>query len=228
MRRILTAMSFALLMASPAFAAETAPPPGPTTDISKASPGIYVLDKSHASLVFKISHVGYSLYHGRFNDFDASITLKNVAKPAESAVELTVQLGSVDTNNKKLEDELRSDKFMNTTKFPTAKFVSKQITLASADKGTMVGDLTFMGVTKPVTMNVVFRGYGVGPFNKKQTLGFSASTTIKRSEWGFNTYVPAVGDDVQIEFDGEFNYGDAPAVVPAAAPAATTAPAAAK
>lgn len=208
MRSFLATLSAVILLAVPAFA--QTPPPPPVTDVSKASPGIYALDKSHGSLTFKISHVGFSLYHGRFNDFDATIDL-NPAKPETSAVDVTVNLGSVDTHNPKLEDELKSDKFFNVAKFPTATFKSKQITRTSAEAGTMVGDLTFMGVTKPITLNVTFHGYGVGPFNKQETIGFGATATLKRSEWGFTTYVPMIGDDVQLDIEAEFNHQAAPA-----------------
>lgn len=220
MRRFLTAFSVALLLASPAFAQSPSAPPAPVTDVSKASSGIYQLDKSHATLVFNISHVGFSIYRGRFNDFDANINL-DPKKPEASAVDVTVNMASVDTHNPKLEDELKSDKFFNVAKFPTATFKSRQITRSGVDSGTMAGDLTFMGVTKPVTLNVTFHGYGPGPFNKKEVMGFGATTTIRRSDFGMGAYVPMVGDEVRLEIEAEFDYSGASPILPSAAAPST-------
>jgi polyisoprenoid-binding protein YceI len=222
MNRFLTSLAIAATLAVPAFA-QNAPSPSP--DVSSAPAGVYTIDKSHARLTFKVSHAGTSMYQGRFNDVDATINL-DPRMPQASAVNATIHIESVDTKNAKLEDELRSDKFMNTPKFPTATFVSRQITKTGATSGTMTGDLTFMGVTKPITMNVTFYGWQVNPFSKKETLGFNATATIKRSEWGFTTYVPMIGDTVQIEFDAEFNYtGGAAANAVAPSPTAPVSPA---
>lgn len=189
-------------------------PPAPTKDLSKITSGVYTLDKSHANVVFKISHLGYSNYIGRFNNLDAKLNFDAKA-PEKSSIEVTVDAASIDTNHEKLETELKGEKFFNTAKFPAATFKSTLIT-HSGDKGTVAGELTMLGVTKPVTLNVTFHGGGVGPFSKKETLGFNATTTIKRSEWGLTGLIPMVGDDVQLEIEAEFHGGT---------PAVTTAPA---
>lgn len=202
---------FVLLCASPAWS-ETAPAPaGPTKDVSKLMAGDYALDKSHANVVFKINHIGFSTYYGRFNTLDGKLHL-DTAQPGKSIVEVTIDTASIDTNNEKLETELKGEKFFNTAKFPKATFKSTKIT-HSGDKGTVEGDLTMLGVTKPVTLHVVFHGGGKSPFSTTQKLGFDATATLKRSEWGLNALVPLVGDDVQLEIGAEF---DAPA------PAATS------
>lgn len=184
-------------------------------DISKLSSGEYALDKSHANIVFKINHLGFSNYIGRFNSFDAKLNFDAKA-PEKSMLEVTIDTSSIDTNHEKLQTELKGEKFFNSAKFPSATFKSTKIT-HSGDKGTVIGDFTMMGVTKPVTLNVTFHGGGVGPFSKLETLGFNATTTIKRSEWGLNALVPMVSDDVQLDIEVEFNGKSPVATVPPAA-----------
>lgn len=186
-----------------------------TKDFSKITSGEYTLDKSHANVVFKINHLGFSNYIGRFNHFDAKLNF-DAAAPEKSKLDVTIDVNSIDTNHEKLETDLKTEKFFNTAKFPTATFKSTTVT-RSGDKGTVIGDFTMMGVTKPVTLNVAFHGAGVGPFSKKETLGFHATTTIKRSDWGLNALVPMISDEVQLEIEVEFNSATPVAAQPAAA-----------
>lgn len=216
-RTLLAGLIIGLAVVSPAIA-ETPALPG--KDFSKAPAGVYALDKSHASLLFKISHVGFSMYHGRFNNFDARLNFDPKA-PEKSTVEATIDTSSIDTNNAKLQNDLKGEKFFNSAKFPQATFKSLHIS-RSGDAGTMMGELTILGVTKPVSLNVTFRAAGLGPFSKKETIGFAATGTISRSAWGISAMVPMVGDEVQIDIDAEFNYAgaDAPPLAKATAPAA--------
>lgn len=221
-RSLLAGLLIALCGISPTMAQA----PTVTKDLAKTSAGIYTLDKSHVSVLFKISHLGFSMYHGRFNAIDGKLNF-DPKFPEKSVVDITIDTGSVDTNNEKLQAELKGEKFFNTSKFPTATFKSLHTT-RSGDSGTMIGELTMLGVTKPVTLNVTFRGTGVGPFSKKETLGFSATGTISRSAWGMNALEPMIGDDVQIDVEAEFNYsGAAPVAAPATPvkPATATSPA---
>ncbi|MBI3419360.1 MAG: polyisoprenoid-binding protein [Proteobacteria bacterium] len=191
----------------------------PTTNTSKAPAGPYVMDKNHASLLFRVNHLGFSFYHGRFNGLDGKIEFDPI-HPENSKVDTTIDIASVDTHNAKLEDELRNDQWFNAVKFPTATFHSTKITRTAPDLFTMEGDLTMMGVTHPVTLNVAFHGYGVFPMNNKPTLGFGASTSIKRSLWGFTKAVPMVSDEVLLQIEAEFNYVGAVPPPPAALPGA--------
>ncbi|MDX1923387.1 MAG: YceI family protein [Alphaproteobacteria bacterium] len=221
--RSLLAGLVVMLAASPVMAQTPPVPAG--KDFSKAPAGVYTMDKSHASLLFKINHMGYSMYHGRFNNLDARLTFDPKA-PENSKIEATIDTGSIDTNNEKLEGELKGEKFFNSAKFPVATFKSLHVS-RSGDAGTMMGELTILGITKPVTLNVSFRGAGIHPFLKKETIGFSASGTISRSAWGISAMVPMVGDEVQIEIESEFNYAGTeapPLAKPAAAAPAPAAP----
>jgi polyisoprenoid-binding protein YceI len=184
----------------------------------KAPKGAYKLDPNHASLVFKIDHFGLSHYTARFTKFDASLEL-DPAKLAASSVTLTIDPKSVKTDYAgdfkaghkdspfaTFEEEIaRGDKFLNGDKFPAITFKSTKV--VPAGKGFKVtGDLTFLGVTKPVTLD----GEVVGSIEKHPymgvgVVGFSAHGTFKRSEWGMTGTQMFLGDDVTIIFDGEFD-----------------------
>lgn len=201
----LTFAAFAAPFAFTASAAEAAEKPAPT--LADMPGGKYTLDKSHANIIFSINHLGFSYYKGRFNDFDA--TLFYDAKDAsKSAVKVTVDIASIDTNNSELEGKLKSDKFFDAAKFPVATFTSTKFVKTSEKTGKLTGDLSLHGVTRPVTLDVTLQGVGENPYSKKSTLGFSGTTTIKRSEFGVTEYVPYVGDDVTLTIDAEFGKAD--------------------
>lgn len=224
-RSLLAGLVILMAAASPAMAETATPPAAIGKDFSKLAAGVYTLDKSHASLLFKINHMGYSMYHGRFDNLDARLNFDPKA-PEKSTIEATIDTGSINTNNEKLQGELKGEKFFNSAKFPQATFKSLHIS-RSGDAGTMMGELTILGVTKPVTLNVVFHGAGQHPFLKKDTIGFDATGTISRSAWGINAMVPMVGDEVQIDIEAEFHYAGAEATPLAKPAAAAPVPAAA-
>lgn len=208
-------LAILLLSSAPVFAAEPAaapPPPAPTTNVSAAPAGLYVMDKSHAAITFRISHLGFSLYQGRLNSFDSTINL-DPTTPEKSTVNVGIDMASVYTNNAKLEGELRD--WFKVSQFPTATFKSTKLTRTGPATGELDGDLTFMGQTHPIKLAMTFQGYGPHPMNKKPTMGFSATGVMKRSVWGFTNYLPMIGDDVLLQIDAEYNKADA---APAAAP----------
>jgi polyisoprenoid-binding protein YceI len=196
--RFLSLLLVATLLSTPVLAETKAKPlPGEAT-------GTYRLDKSHANIIFKLSHLGYSDYIGRFNDFDATLTL-DAAKPATSKVEATIKPKSVDTNNETLEGKLKGEHYFNADQFPEIKFVSTTLKQTGVNKGVMMGDLTLLGVSKPVSLDVTFVGAGQNPYASVYTVGFRATGTIKRSDWGMKTLVPQVGDEVQLLIEAEFH-----------------------
>lgn len=192
-----------MLFASTAFAAgpEFVPP---STDLSKVAGGKFVLDKSHASIIFTIKHLGFSQYTGRFNNFDATLDF-NQTDPTKSKLEVTIKTDSTDTNNEVLEGKLDSKEFLNVEKFPEAKFISTKIEKTSDTEGLVTGDFTLMGVTKPLTLKVTFNGGGFNQYAGADVLGFSAIGKLNRSDYGFNAYVPAVSDEVKFYIETEFN-----------------------
>ena len=164
--------------------------------------GAYALDKKHASVTARVLHMGVSYYAVRFDTFDASFTY-DPANPSGAKVKASVDATSLDVGapyGRRFADE-----FLDATKNPVVSFVSTQIVPAADGRtGTMTGDLTLHGVTKPVTFNVTFIGVGHGLFGGTIT-GFSAVGTFKRSDFGSTFLLNLVGDDTEIEIDAEFD-----------------------
>ena len=184
----------------------------------KAPKGTYKNDPYHSSLTFKIDHMGLSHYTARFTKFDATLDL-DPAKFGSSSVTANIEPTSVrtdfsgdfkaahkDSPFKSFDEEIaRSDKFLNTDKFPTITFKSTKV--VQTDKTLKVtGDLTFLGVTKPVTLlGSVVGSVEKHPYTGKGVVGFSATGTVKRSDWGMTGTQAFLGDDVTIIFEGEFD-----------------------
>jgi polyisoprenoid-binding protein YceI len=180
------------------------------TPISDLPAGTYQLDKSHASLTWKVSHAGLSNYTARFTNFDAAIKFdpKDLTK---SSVTASIDPTSIQTDypnaaEKDFNKELATgDKWFNAGKFPKITFESTKLEKTGKESGKLHGNVTLLGVTKPVVLDVTYNGgYAVQPFSQKPTIGFSATGVIKRSDFGFDTYVPAIGDNVQIIIEAEF------------------------
>lgn len=200
------ALAVALLTAPAALAA-----PGVTSTKPADLPaGHYVLDKTHASVVAKIKHMGFSNYQFRFTKVDADFTYDPKA-PEASKIKVTIDPGSIDTSTGadefglKFNKELAGDGWLEANKFPTATFVSTKVEPGAGQTGKVHGDLTLHGVTKPVVLDVTFNGVGSSFVPGSVKTGFSASTTIKRSDFGVSKYVPLVGDDVQLNIEVEFD-----------------------
>lgn len=172
--------------------------------------GTYQLDPAHASLVWKIKHLGLSRYTARFNKFDATITL-DAENPTGSEVTATIDPSSVDTDfpfadQKDFNAELTGEQWFNIAEFPEITFQSTELELTGDSVGTMTGDLTFLGVTRPVTLDVTLNGQlEKHPFAGGPAIGFSATSTFKRTDFGFETMLgPIVGDEVTIQIEAEF------------------------
>lgn len=196
--RLLPLVFAALLLALPAQA------DSPARRLTAESTGTYELDKDHAFIVFSIKHLGFSDYIGRFNAFDAQLEL-NGTDPTKSSLSVTVMPESVDTHNQELEVKLRGPNYFNIAQFEKATFVSRQITMSSRNRGTITGDLTMLGITKPVTLDVTLNGAGHNSYANVYDVGFSATATIKRSDWGMTTLIPQVSDEVKLIISAEFH-----------------------
>jgi polyisoprenoid-binding protein YceI len=173
-------------------------------DAKNMPAGAYQLDPAHASITFKINHLGFSHYTGRFDKMEAMLNFNNDA-PEQSALNVTVYPNSIDTNNAKLEEELRGDKFFDVIKYPRATFQSTKVELTGPTTGRVTGDFTFLGVTHPLTLDVTLIGAGTHPMDNKKVVGFSATGTIHRSDFGLQNLIPMVGDDVTLEIEAEFD-----------------------
>lgn len=172
----------------------------------KVSAGTYKMDTTHGYVTFSYSHFGLSNPQISFKTVDANITF-DPSNPAASAVNVSIAANSIDSDVDIFNDHLNSENWFNTAKFPEITFASTSLTQNADDatKGTLTGDLTVKGITKPVTLDVTLLGAMAHPLSKKDTLGINATTTVLRSEFDLGAYAPAVSDEITITISGEFN-----------------------
>ena len=162
-------------------------------------------DKAHSQLKFDITHMGVSTVSGAFTDFDATIVS---AKPdfSDATFELTAKTASINTGVEKRNDHLKSADFFDAAANPELTFKSTGLKSTGKDKYVLTGNLTMHGVTKPVTLDLTFRGAMENPMNKKQVAGFRATGTVKRADFALGTKFapPMLSEEVTIIADGEF------------------------
>jgi len=161
----------------------------------------YAIDPMHSGVAFKISHLGLSWIHGRFDEFSGHFAI-DPQDPASCSFELTISAQSIDTNNRKRDDHLRSPDFFNVKQFPALTFKSTAVQPVK-DGYDVTGDLTLHGVTRPVTLKLVGGRSAEFPKGVHRT-GFSAEFVIKRSDFGISKFAEAVGDNVyaEVSFEG--------------------------
>lgn len=184
-----------------------------TTRAAEIPAGTYDIDPAHTHVLFRISHFGISEYVGRFDKVSGTLQA-DPAHPENSKLEVVVQAASVDTTSPDLNEHLRGKDFFNAQQFPEIRFVSTEVRPTGDNTGTVTGQLTMLGVTKPVTLQATFRGGGMNPLSKKFTIGFSARGEIKRSDFGMKAYLPVVGDQVALELEAEMRLGGGPTTKP--------------
>jgi polyisoprenoid-binding protein YceI len=198
--RTLAALAALALLAGPAAAQGTAPA------------GDYVLDKTHATLQWQGLHNGLSWYTARFVNFDVQLKF-DPADVTKSKVTATIDPKSIETdfaktrpagNTTDFNAELANDaRFFNSGKFPQITFTSTAVTKTGENKGKMTGNLTFLGVTKPVTLDVTYIGFRSYPAPRKPKVGFQAVGTINKTQWGMAAG-GSIADDIKIEINAEF------------------------
>lgn len=206
MRHLLAGLAAAALLAAPAALA-------PVALAQTAAPaGAYSVDKTHASVQWQGLHNGLSWYTARFTAFDIQLTF-DPADVTKSKVTATIDPKSIETDFLKtrpagsttdFNNELATgERWFNAGKFPTITFASTAVTKTGANTGKMTGNLTFLGVTKPVTLDVTYNGAKSYPPPKKSKVGFRAVGTINKAQWGMAG--GPIGDDVKIEINAEFD-----------------------
>lgn len=179
--------------------------PDQTTEIAELRSGAYALDTDHAALLFKINHLGFSTFIGRFTDFNATLDFdpENIEN---SSLEVIVNMASIDVNLQEFEEELRGGNWLDAETYPQAVYRTTSL-VESTGENTFVfgGDLTFHGVTAPVNLEVIFHGGGRNFLTRSYTLGFSASAKFLRSEFGVDRFTSfGVGDEIELEIHVEF------------------------
>jgi polyisoprenoid-binding protein YceI len=192
------AVAAAVLLSTPALA-QTAP----NTDPAAVPAGTYALETSHARVVFSLSHMGFSTWYGDFSGTTGTLTL-DPKNAAAAALAVTIPVASVSTTNAKVDSELKAANWLDATQFPTITFKSTKVTLTGATTAQVAGDLTLHGVTRPVVLDATFKASGVNMLTKAFTVGFEVKGRIKRSDFGVKTYVPLIGDDVDLTISAPF------------------------
>lgn len=167
--------------------------------------GSWKVDKGHSQLKFSVTHMGISDVSGLFKVFDANIT---TTKPdfSDATFELSADASSIDTDIEMRDNHLKGADFFDVANNPKLMFKSTSITKTGDNKYKLAGDLTMHGVTKPVTMDLWYRGTIVNERSKTPTAGFQLTGNIKRSDFNFGSKFPAaaLSDDIAIKADGEF------------------------
>jgi polyisoprenoid-binding protein YceI len=175
-----------------------------TTGITK-----WVNDDPHSQLGFTVTHLGIADVSGTFNDFDVTV-VSSKDDFSDAVFELTAQTASIDTRVEARNNHLKSADFFDAAKFPTLTFKSTKIRQTGKDRYQLTGDLTLHGVTKTVSLDLLYKGSVENPMSKKATAGFQVTGTIKRSDFNLGSGFPApmISDEVRIKADGEFVKAD--------------------
>jgi len=178
MKNLLLALLGAML-AAPAIAAES-----------------YTVDPNHTHPSYEVDHLGWSIQRGRFDNVTGKITLDRAAKTG--TVDVTIHVASISSGVAKLDEHLRSEDFFNVAKYPSMTFKSKKVVFSGDKPASVPGELTLLGVTKPLTLTVSAFHCAYNNFAKKDVCGADAVGVIKRTEFGMTTYAPALGDEIKL------------------------------
>lgn len=185
----------------------------PAVEAIKPVSGTYQLDPSHTDVLAQWTHFGFSQPSAQFGISEGALTW-DADDVSKSSVQVTIPVTAINSFVAKLDEHLKGGDFFDAGKFPNASFKSTSVAAAGTNKLTVTGDLTIKDVTKPVTLEVTLNGAGEHPMLKKQAIGFSATATIKRSDFGVGAYAPNVSDEVQLRITTEGTLADAPAAAP--------------
>ena len=173
----------------------------------------FLLDGIHTEMIFSVNHQGYSQLYGWFREFSGEISFDQAA-PEKARLKIVVDTASIDTNQTKRypngaasrDETLRGPGFFNVKEFPTMTFESTLVEKTGDNTGRLNGNLTLLGVTKPMVFDVTFNKIAPNPtptFKDILTMGFSLRGKLKRSEWGMKAFIPFVGDEVSLIIEAE-------------------------
>ncbi len=173
------------------------------TNPADVKAGTYQVEPTHTRVLFAVSHMGFTTWYGNFTGVSGSLTLDPKAL-AKTSFDITIPANSVTTTNTTLDGELNSPEWFDTAKYPTITFKSEKVVRTGHDTALVTGELTFHGVTRPETLKVSFNASGVNPLSKQYTIGFNATGELKRSDFNQSTYVPLIGDQVELIISAAF------------------------
>ncbi|HHP6406622.1 TPA: YceI family protein [Acinetobacter baumannii] len=170
--------------------------------VTLAAPVDYKIDPTLTATVFSWNHFGFSTPSANFSDIQGVIKVDN-AKPANSSVNVTIPLSSVNTNVPALDKEFQEEAWFNAAKYPNITFKSTKVETKDKKHFKITGDLTVKGITKPVVLDAVLNKQGEHPMAKVPAIGFNATTSFNRSDFGLGNYVPNVGDKITVNITTE-------------------------
>jgi polyisoprenoid-binding protein YceI len=164
--------------------------------------GTYTLDPSHTNVLAQWTHFGFSKPSAEFRISEGTLVF-DAADVGKSSVAVSFAMASLNSFVPNLDKHLQGADFFDAAKFPTANFKSTAVKAAGTNMFTVAGNLTIKNISKPVTLHVTLNGAGMHPMAKAQAIGFSATASIKRSDFGVGAYAPNVSDDVQLRITTE-------------------------
>ena len=201
----LVRLTFYLVGVSLLFSCNRLLTPDQTTEVTEVRAGQYVLDPNHATLIWKLNHLGFSTFLGSFNEFEASLDFdpENIEN---ASLEVVIDTGSIDVDLPEFEEELKGDNWFDVAVFPQAIFrTTRYVESIDDDSFIFEGDLTLLGTTAPVNLEVNFHGDGRNFLTRSYTVGFSGSATFNRSDFGLDRFTSfGVGDEIELEIHVEF------------------------
>ena len=201
-----TAAAFATLPVAASAQSSVAAPAQST--IANPSPaavqaGHFNVEPRHTRVQFTVDHMGFTDWYGDFTGICGKLSLDPKAV-AKAQVDITIPVNSVSTTNSVLDGELKSPVWFDAPQYPAIHFVSTRVQQTGARTALITGNLTFHGVTKPVVLRASFNASGINPLSKGYTVGFNATTELKRSDFGVKTDLPLIGDSVALRISAAF------------------------
>lgn len=171
-------------------------------DVSEMPDGKYTLEDTHGYITFSYDHLGFSRPHVGFEKFDVELDY-DADDITQSVITVTIDAASIDSRVAAFDGHLNGSKFFDTANHPSITFSSTDIETLEDNKLTINGELTILGVTKPVSLAATINKAGNHPMKKVPTFGISAKAKVNRSEFGMTTAIPAVGDEISIDIETE-------------------------
>jgi polyisoprenoid-binding protein YceI len=193
---IITAIWIGFLAGASAFAAE--PPAPPAT-------GPFKFDRAHTNITFSLSHFGFSTAYGMFKSFEPSISF-DPAKPEQTTLEVKIDAASLETGWSARDEELRGEHFFNVAKYPAITYKSTKVERTGETSAKLTGDLTMLGLTKPLVLEVKLVKRGPHTFRPSiEVNGFAATGVLKRTDYGMTALLPGLGDEISLVISAEIN-----------------------
>lgn len=180
--------------------ADVAPPLPPVVPVAA-----FHFDRAHTNITFSLNHFGFSTAYGIFKTFDLSVSF-DPSVPEKTKLGVKIDAASIDTGWPARDEELRSKSFFNAAQYPLITFKSTRVERIGEKTAKLTGDLTMLGITKPLVLNVTLVNRGPHPFRSTVEVdGFAASGVLKRSDYGMTTLLPGLGDEVTLTISAEIN-----------------------